>query len=362
MSPERDYADYPGQPVSLSQLTTLRLGGPARAFVRVTTADELVETLGRLDRAGEPVLLVGGGSNLVVSDAGFAGTVVQIANDEVRYDVGPDDCPRVVADAGAGWDAVVADTVERNLGGLECLSGIPGAVGSTPVQNVGAYGVEIADVLDGVEVLDRTDGALRWITPSELALAYRTSALKHHDDRVVVRVAMRLTDDGLSAPIRYRELAHTLGVEQGERVPVAVVREQVLALRSGKGMVLDAGDHDTWSAGSFFTNPIVSDDDLPHILDAISARVGDVPVPRFAAEGGVKLSAGWLIERAGFSRGYPDDTVSVRLSTKHTLALTNRGGATTEELLTLARQVRDGVEAAFGVRLEPEPVLVGCRL
>ncbi len=362
MNPERDGEDCPGESVSLSQLTTLRLGGPARAFARVDTIDELIEILLHLDRDGEPVLLVGGGSNLVVADNGFDGTVLQIATDGVAYDTAADGSPRVVAEAGTGWDELVSDTIARGLGGLECLSGIPGAVGATPVQNVGAYGVEIADLLDGVEVLDRSDGSLRWVEPGDLALAYRTSALKHHHDRVVVRVALRLRRDGLSAPIRYRELADALEVGQGARVPVAAVREHVLALRGGKGMVLDPADHDTWSAGSFFTNPVVPDDDMPHILSAVTERLGDVAVPRFAAVGGVKLSAGWLIERAGFARGYPGAAAPVRLSTKHTLALTNRGAARTSDLLALAREVRDGVDAAFGVRLEPEPVLVGCRV
>ncbi|MGJ0120246.1 UDP-N-acetylmuramate dehydrogenase [Williamsia sp. MIQD14] len=350
--------------VSLADLTTLRLGGRARGLVRATDVDELVAALDRLDRAGEPVLIVGGGSNLVVSDDGFAGTVVQMAQDGIR--VGETDPARdtvvVVAGAGVDWDRLVADTVARDLGGLECLSGIPGATGATPVQNVGAYGVEIADVLDEVQVLDRASGAVEWVSPASLELGYRTSALKHRSDRVVTAVAFALTHNGLSAPIRYRELATALGVEPGERVPVGDAREAVLRLRRGKGMVLDAADHDTWSAGSFFTNPVVGEHDLPHILERITARVGDVPIPRYPADDGVKLSAGWLIERAGFGRGHPSADAPARLSTKHTLALTNRGAASTDDLLALAREVRDGVADAFGVVLEPEPVLVGCRL
>ncbi|MBT0566927.1 UDP-N-acetylmuramate dehydrogenase [Williamsia sp. CHRR-6] len=356
---------------TLAELTTLRVGGPAHAVLRVRTSAELIDTITRLDDVGEPVLLVGGGSNLVVGDDGFAGTVVVLANSEISFGDNASDVSgvarasgtvRVEVGAGMVWDELVAQTVARGLGGLECLSGIPGAVGATPVQNVGAYGVEIADVLDGVQLLDRRDHSVRWVDPAALELSYRSSVLKGRDDRVVVAVALRCTTDATSAPIRYRELALALGVEPNGRVDAAQAREQVLALRRSKGMVLDPIDHDTWSVGSFFTNPVVADDDLPHILAAVAARLGAVEVPRHPARDGVKLSAGWLIEKAGFGRGHPGAHAPVRLSTKHSLAVTNRGTARTEDVLALAREVRDGVRAAFGVQLEPEPVMVGCSL
>lgn len=350
----------------LADFTTLRLGGPARALRRCPDTDSLVEAVTACDRAGEPVLLIGGGSNLVISDDGFDGTAVTVESDGVEF--GTDlrentPTPYVTAEAGTDWDLLVATTVRRGFGGLECLSGIPGAAGTTPVQNVGAYGVEVADVLRSVRLLDRADGSVSWVDPSWLQMAYRTSRLKGHDGHVVLAVSFWLNDDAVSAPIAYRELARDLGVEPGERTDAALVRERVLALRAGKGMVLDPADHDTWSAGSFFTNPIVAADALPEILARIAARVGaQTPVPQFPADGGVKLSAGWLIERAGFTRGYPSEDAPARLSTKHTLALTNRGAATTADLLALATTVRDGVRDAFGVDLHPEPVFVGCTL
>ena len=345
----------------LAEYTTLRLGGPARDFVRATKTATLITTVARLDHAGEPVLLIGGGSNLVIGDDGFDGTAVVVATTGIEFDV-QDGRPFVTAEAGTDWDELVAATVEEGYGGLECLSGIPGAAGTTPVQNVGAYGVEVADALRSVRIMDRTTGSVGWFDPDWLQMAYRTSRLKGHDDHVVLAVSFWLTD-GVSAPIRYRELARTLGVEEGATADPKTVREAVLGLRRGKGMVLDAADHDTWSAGSFFTNPIVAEADLPAILDRIRATVGDdVAIPQFPGEQGVKLSAGWLIERAGFTKGFPGDDAPMRLSTKHTLALTNRGSATTADLVDLATRVRDGVRDAFGVSLHPEPVFVGCSL
>ncbi|MCP2182327.1 UDP-N-acetylmuramate dehydrogenase [Prauserella alba] len=338
----------------LRNYTTLRLGGPARRFVTATTPAELAGLVGDLDAAGEPVLLVGGGSNLVVADAGFDGTVVRIA------DTGWDGA---TVQAGQDWDAYVAATVVEGYGGLECLSGIPGSAGATPIQNVGAYGCEISDVLHSVELYDRTTGEVRTLTAGELGFAYRTSMLKGTDDGVVLSVRFNLREDGLSAPIRYAELARTLGVDVGDRVPATEVREAVLGLRRRKGMVLDPDDHDTWSAGSFFTNPIVPEAQVGEVLGRIADVVGnDVPVPQYPADDGVKLSAAWLIERAGFTKGHAGPAGRVSLSTKHTLALTNRGEARTEDLLALAREVRDGVSGAFGVTLRPEPLLINCAL
>ncbi|MGM1061023.1 UDP-N-acetylmuramate dehydrogenase [Saccharothrix sp. Mg75] len=348
--------------VPLAECTTLRLGGPAARFTRATTAAELVETVRALDAAGDPVLLLGGGSNLVVADAGFAGTVVQVGTSGRRLDPLGDGLVQLTVEAGEDWDSVVAEAVGQGLGGLECLSGIPGLVGATPVQNVGAYGVEISQVLTSIDLLDRRTGRVQQMSADGLGLAYRTSVLKGTDRAVVLRARFALTAGGQSAPIRYAELARVLGVAQGDRVPVDAARAAVLDLRRGKGMVLDPADHDTWSAGSFFTNPLLDDSTLAGVLIRVAERLGPhVDVPTYPAGAGfAKLSAAWLIERAGFARGHAGHRVA--LSSKHTLALTNRGGASTEDLLDLAREVRDGVRSAFGVELHPEPVMVGCEL
>ncbi|WP_285753967.1 UDP-N-acetylmuramate dehydrogenase [Lentzea sp. NBRC 105346] len=352
------------QSVPLAERTTLRLGGPAARFVHATTAAELVEAVRTADASTEPVLLLGGGSNLVVADQGFAGTVVQVATKGHRSDPLGHGIVQFTVEAGEDWDSVVAESIAQGLGGLECLSGIPGLVGATPVQNVGAYGVEIAQVLQSVDLLDRRTGKVHQVPAAKLGLAYRTSVLKGTDNAVVLRTRFALTAGGMSAPIRYAELARTLGVDQGERVPADAARKAVLELRRGKGMVLDATDHDTWSAGSFFTNPIVDDATFNGVLIRIAQVLGaDVDVPTYpAGPGHRKLSAAWLIERAGFRKGHQGPGGRVALSSKHTLALTNRGGATTEDLLDLAREVRDGVRAAFGVELHPEPVFIGCSL
>lgn len=339
---------------ALSAYTTLRLGGPARRFVSAATSEDLVAAVREADAAGEPVLLLGGGSNLVVGDAGFDGVVVEVANTGWRRDGAIVD-----VEAGQNWDAFVAGLVEAGLGGLECLSGIPGNVGATPIQNVGAYGCEVAESIVSLELYDRVTREVRTLKADELGFAYRTSILKGTDTGVVLSVRFEVREDGLSAPVRYAELARTLGVEIGARVPAADAREAVLGLRRGKGMVLDPADHDTWSAGSFFTNPIVPAADAEAVLARIAESV-EGSAPQYPADGGVKLSAAWLIERAGFGKGYPGPGNRVSLSTKHTLALTNRGDASTEDLLTLAREVRDGVHERFGVRLRPEPLLINC--
>jgi UDP-N-acetylmuramate dehydrogenase len=353
-----------GEHLSLADCTTLRLGGPATDLVVARRPEELTAAVRAADSAGHRLLVLGGGSNVVVADEGFAGHVVRIATKGRQYDSVGDGLVQLTAEAGEDWDEVVADAVRQGLGGLECLSGIPGLTGATPVQNVGAYGVEVSELLVSVDLLDRSTGRVRMVPASELGLTYRNSVLKHSDAAVVLRARFLLRDGGVSAPIRYAELARTLGVEPGGQVDVASAREAVLALRRGKGMVLDPADHDTWSAGSFFTNPIVDADDLPEVLARITAEVGpDQRVPQYPADGGrTKLSAAWLIERAGFAKGHPGPGGRVRLSTKHTLALTNRGAATTRDLLLLAREVRDGVRLAFGVSLAPEPVLVDCSL
>jgi UDP-N-acetylmuramate dehydrogenase len=338
----------------LAPHTTLRLGGPADRLVEVRSADEIVEVVRAADAAGEPLLLLGGGSNVVVADEGVPGTALLVRSAGHRVVRSDDDGALVTVEAGEDWDALVAATTHAGLGGLECLSGIPGSTGATPVQNVGAYGVEVADLLVDVDLYDRRTGLVRPHVPAAaLGLAYRTSVLKHRDDAVVLRVRFRLRADGVSAPIRYPELARALGVQVGATVPAADAREAVLALRRGKGMVLDATDHDTWSVGSFFTNPMLPSADVP-----------DVPgLPRWpAGHDRLKLSAAWLIENAGFRRGRPGPGGRVGLSGKHVLALSNRGGGTAHDLLQLAAEVRDGVRARFGVQLAAEPVLVGCAL
>ena len=355
----------------LAALTTLRLGGPARRLVRAGSAPEIVAAVRDADAAGERLLVVGGGSNLVVGDDGFDGTVVHL--ESRGHTVERHDGEALLCvEAGQDWDELVAATVDAGLGGLECLSGIPGCAGATPVQNVGAYGVEIADLLEDVTLYDRATDDVVTVPASELGLDYRTSRLKQGGAsaatgdggarEVVLAARFRLSTDGLSAPIRYAELARTLDVEPGARAPLAAVRAAVLDLRRGKGMVLDEADHDTWSAGSFFTNPVVA----PAVADEVARRAAAAdqrPVTAWPTDDGrVKLSAAALIERAGVPRGHPGPDAGVRVSTRHTLALTNRGGGTTAELLSLARDVRDRVEEAFGVRLVPEPVLVGCAL
>ena len=351
----------PGPPAfDLAPFTTLRVGGPARRFVVASTAQCCVETLRAADAAGEPLLLLAGGSNLVVGDSGFDGTVVRMASTGIHID----GAGVLHAEAGEAWDAVVARTVAAGYGGLECLSGIPGSVGATPVQNVGAYGVELSDLLCDVDLYDRRRGVVRTVPATELGLGYRTSVLKGTDAAVVLRIRLALHRDGRSAPIRHAELARALGVEPGTRVPAALGRAAVLDLRRSKGMVLEAADHDTWSAGSFFTNPVLDAAPAATVLERIQARVGPgVSVPQYqSGSGRVKLSAAWLIEQAGFTRGHPGPGGRVALSGKHTLALTNRGGACTEDLLALAREIRDGVASCFGVTLVPEPVLINCAL
>jgi UDP-N-acetylmuramate dehydrogenase len=348
--------------VPLAPLTTLRLGPVARRLITCTSTDQVVAALTQLDsvsRGGDnaPVLVFAGGSNLVIADDLTDLTAVQLATRAITIDGNV-----VRAEAGAGWDDVVVATIEHGLGGLECLSGIPGSAGATPVQNVGAYGAEVSDTITRVRVLDRRSGAVRWIPGGELGFGYRTSIFKRSGGQqmraVVLEVEFALDDSGRSAPLRYGELTAALQVSSGERADPRAVREAVLALRARKGMVLDPTDHDTWSVGSFFTNPVVA----PEVCESLAGRV-DVPVPNYPAPDGVKLAAGWLVEHAGFGKGYPDDpSAPCRLSTKHALALTNRGNASTADVMTLARTVRDGVHDVFGITLEPEPVLLGCRL
>ncbi|HIZ34198.1 MAG TPA: UDP-N-acetylmuramate dehydrogenase [Candidatus Ruania gallistercoris] len=352
---------------TLAQLTTLRVGGPVRSLVAATSEEELIATIAAADAEGVPLLVLGGGSNVLAADTAFDGVVVRDARRGITVE-SADSCggAAIRVPAGQVWDDVVLRAVAEGWRGIEALAGIPGSTGATPVQNVGAYGQEVAEVISSVRTWDRATGRVRTLARAELGFGYRTSVLKEsfEDDgtgtawrptprHVVLDVGFQLVLADTSAPVRYPELARALDVEVGERAPSAEVREAVLALRGGKGMVLDPADHDTWSAGSFFTNPV---------LPAAQADLLPAEAPRFeAGPGQVKTSAAWLIAHSGFRKGHGMPGAAA-LSTKHVLALTNRGGASAEQLLDLAREVRDGVHARFGIRLVPEPVLVGLQL
>ncbi|WP_031519770.1 UDP-N-acetylmuramate dehydrogenase [Streptomyces sp. NRRL F-5123] len=342
----------------LAPYTTFRLGGPARRLVTATTDDELVGAVREADARGEPVLLLGGGSNLVISDDGFPGTAVRIATQGV-------DLRGSALELAAGevWSDAVAATVRAGLAGVECLAGIPGSAGATPIQNVGAYGQEVSSTITEVVAYDRRAGETVTLDNRECGFSYRSSRFKEEPERyVVLRVRFGLEEAaGMSAPLKYAETARALGVSVGERVPLEKASATVLAQRAGKGMVLDAADHDTWSAGSFFTNPVLTAAEFAAFADRVHDRLGpDAAPPAYPAGDRTKTSAAWLIDKAGFTKGY--GTGPARISGKHTLALTNRGAATTADLLALAREVRDGVHAAFGVTLVNEPVMVGVAL
>ncbi len=337
----------------LSELTTLRLGGPAKRLVEVHDEAALVAEVTACDERGEPVLVLGGGSNVVVADGGFDGTVVLVRIGGVRID--DDGCGGVTVTVGPGedWDEFVVRAIGEGWRGVECLSGIPGLCGAVPMQNVGAYGQEVADSIASVRTYDRKQQRQVTYAAGDCDFGYRSSRFKREPGRhLILGVTFQFASGDQSAPIRYAELARRLDVEVGSRLPSADVREAVLGLRRGKGMVLDPADHDTWSAGSFFTNPILAE-----------AAAGRLPsdAPRWPVEDGrVKTSAAWLIERAGYARGF--GTGAIRVSSKHTLALTNRGAGSATELVALAREIRDGVAAKYGVVLENEPVLVGLEL
>jgi UDP-N-acetylmuramate dehydrogenase len=337
----------------LANHTTLRVGGPAREMITIDTEAELVKTVRTLDAGGEPLLIIGGGSNLLIGDAGFDGTVIKILTRGVDEDTAACSGAVVTVSAGEPWDPLVGYAIERGWSGLEAMSGIPGLVGATPIQNVGAYGADVSELISVVRALDRSTGQIKTLFPIECGFGYRTSRFKSDPGRfLVLSVTFQLRLGSMSQPIRYLELARALGIEVGQRAPASEVRQAVLALRMTKGMVLVEDDHDTWSAGSFFTNPLIS---------FAKARTLPPDAPRFnQSDGMIKTSAAWLIERAGFGKGFGDG--AARLSSKHSLALTNRGGATAADLLNLARQIRAGVQAKFGIELVPEPVLVGCEL
>ena len=352
---------------TFADLTTLRIGGAPLVTVRCASAEAAIAALAALDDASQDYLVVGGGSNLVVAEGQLDVVVVILDFEDIDVSVASG---LVRADAGAVWDDVVALSVDCGLGGIECLSGIPGNAGAVPVQNVGAYGAETSDVLTQVYLYERATRTAKWVPAEELELSYRYSNLKFTGRGVVLAIELQLTTDGLSRPLRFGQLTQN----PGERRPVAEVREDVLKLRRGKGMVLDPEDHDTWSAGSFFTNPIVEPQVADSIQETVRAARGDEDanrMPRHAVaettasgEDKEKLSAAWLIERAGFAKGYPGEESGAKatLSTKHTLALTNRGEATADDIVALARDIRAGVQKAFGVTLEPEPIWLGVEI
>ncbi|MFY4720144.1 UDP-N-acetylmuramate dehydrogenase [Streptomyces sp. LaBMicrA B280] len=343
----------------LAPLTTFRLGGPALRLVTAETDAEVIDAVREADDSGTPLLVVGGGSNLVIGDKGFQGTALRIATRGVELRG-----TTLELAAGEVWSDAVARSVEAGLAGIECLAGIPGSAGATPIQNVGAYGQEVSATISEVIAYDRRSGETVTLTNEECDFSYRHSRFKADPERyVVLRVRFELADaGGLSAPIKYAETARVLGVEPGDRVPLDRARETVLRLRAGKGMVLDADDHDTWSAGSFFTNPILTEEQFAAFQERVRERLGEGAEPPAypAGEGRRKTSAAWLIDKAGYTKGY--GTGPARISTKHTLALTNRGEATTEDLLALAREVVAGVRDAFGITLVNEPVMVGVGL
>jgi UDP-N-acetylmuramate dehydrogenase len=335
---------------TFADLTTLRLGGLVESLIRVTSEAELIDIEEAEDDAGETVVVLGGGSNLVVADEGFHGAVVKIETSGVAVDA--DDCSgaTVTVAAGESWDDLVTRAVAEGWIGIEALSGIPGSVGAVPIQNVGAYGEEVASSISRVRVWDRGEERARTFAAADCGFGYRTSRFKQDIGRfVVLDVTFQFRLGDLSRPVAYAELARTLGVEVGDRAPMSEVREAVLGLRRSKGMVLDPADHDTWSAGSFFTNPVIAADLVPE------------GAPAWAQPDGlVKTSAAWLIERAGFAKGYAEGGVAI--SAKHALALTNRGTGTTAELLALAERIQRGVSDRFGIWLAPEPTLLGCHL
>jgi UDP-N-acetylmuramate dehydrogenase len=365
--------------VPLAHYTTLRLGGPAARFAEASTDDELIGAVRAADLAAEPVLVLGGGSNLVVADDGFPGTVVQVATRGIAIEPEPgSSAVTVTVAAGEDWDRLAGQCAASGLSGLECLSGIPGLAGATPIQNVGAYGHEVAETIVSARVYDRLRDRVVELTAAECEFGYRTSLFKRRAAArrgaaadpaaatgryVILGVRFRLARDPLSAPVGYAELARALDVPEGARAPLAEVREAVLSLRRGKGMVLDPADPDTRSAGSFFTNPVLTAGQLAAVERAAAARAGrPVAVPRFpAGDGQVKVPAAWLIEQAGFAKGYPAGGAA-RISAKHTLALANPGGASAADLLALAGEISRGVARAFGVQLVTEPVLVGAEL
>ena len=335
----------------LSQYTSLRVGGPAKKIVQVATEAQIIAAI---EAAGDlPILIMGGGTNVLISDSGFAGTVIRISNNSVKSEV--DACSGATLTIGAGedWDTFVLTTIERGFAGLETLSGIPGTVGATPIQNIGAYGHEVAEFITRVRTYDRQEKCVKTFTNSECEFSYRNSYFKSHPGRyVVLDVQFQIRRGEMSEPITYLELAKKLGVEPGDKASVIATREAVLELRASKGMLLRADDYDSWSAGSFFTNPIISQ----QAADALPNAAPKWPLN----DGRVKVSAAWLIENSGIHKG--DEVGGARISSKHVLALSNSGSATAADIAQLATRARNHVKEAFGITLETEVNLVGIEI
>jgi UDP-N-acetylmuramate dehydrogenase len=336
---------------TLNKYTSLRVGGPAKSIVNVSTEAEIIAAI---EEAGDsPVLILGGGSNVLVSDNGFEGTVIHIANNQAESEV--DACSGATLTIGAGenWDSFVATTISRGFAGLETLSGIPGTVGAAPIQNIGAYGHEVSEFITRVRTYDRENKAIKTFTNAECEFEYRNSHFKKHPGRyIVLSVQFQIRRGEVSTPITYAELAKKLGIAVGEKAPVVDTRKAVMELRAAKGMLLNPDDKDSWSAGSFFTNPIVTTE----IASALPEAAPKWPM----TDGRVKTSAAWLIENSGIDKGHAHGGAAV--SSKHVLALTNSGNATAEEIAELAREVRASVKAKFGITLEPEVNLIGVSL
>ena len=335
----------------LSRYTSLRVGGPAKKIVQVATEAQIIAAI---EAAGDlPILIMGGGTNVLISDSGFAGTVIRISNNSVKSEV--DACSGATLTIGAGedWDTFVLTTIERGFAGLETLSGIPGTVGATPIQNIGAYGHEVAEFITRVRTYDRQEKCVKTFTNSECEFSYRNSHFKSHPGRyVVLDVQFQIRRGEMSEPITYLELAKKLGVEPGDKASVTATREAVLELRASKGMLLRADDYDSWSAGSFFTNPIISQ----QAADALPNAAPKWPLN----DGRVKVSAAWLIENSGIHKG--DGVGGARISSKHVLALSNSGSATAADIAQLATRARTHVKEAFGITLETEVNLIGIEI
>lgn len=337
----------------LSDYTSFRVGGPAQEIVNASNESEIIAAVQAADDAGKPVLILGSGTNVLVSDEGFKGVVIHVASSEVEAEV--DACSGATLTIGAGevWDAFVATTIARGYAGLETLSGIPGTVGAAPIQNIGAYGHEVSEFITRVRTYDRKERRVRTFTNEECNFTYRSSRFKIDRDRyVILDVGFQLRIGESSAPIYYAELARALGIEVGGKASVVATREATLKLRESKGMLLDPKDHDSWSAGSFFTNPIVSAE--------VASRLPE-DAPRWVQpDGRVKTSAAWLMEHAGVHKG--DAHSGARISSKHVLALTNSGNATAADIAALAKEAQEKVQTVFGIFLVPEVNLVGISL
>ncbi len=335
----------------LSKYTSLRVGGPATKIVQVSTEAQIIAAI---EEAGDtPILIMGGGTHVLIADKGFDGTVIRISNNSVQSEV--DACSGATLTIGAGedWDVFVQTTINSGFAGLETLSGIPGTVGAAPIQNIGAYGHEVSEFITRVRTYDRELKEIYTFTNSQCEFTYRNSYFKAHPGRyVVLDVQFQLRIGEFSAPITYLELSKKLGIEPGEKASVVATRAAVLELRASKGMLLSPDDHDSWSAGSFFTNPIISQQAADGLPDA---------APKWPLnDGRVKISAAWLIENAGMHKG--DEVGGARISTKHVLALTNSGDATAADIAELAKRARDHVKEVFGITLEAEVNLIGIEI